>query len=140
VKALVALIVGVLFAMGLGLSGMTQPHIVRGFLDIFGEWDWRLMGVMIGAIGVHAITYQLIRKRTSPLLEPHFQVPQNKQIDKRLLLGAALFGLGWGWAGICPGPGFVALASGDKAFILFIASMLIGMKVFQVVEAKFLSK
>jgi uncharacterized membrane protein YedE/YeeE len=139
-KSLVSFIAGIMFALGLGISGMTQPHIVRGFLDVFGEWDWRLMGVMIGAIGVHAITYRLIRKRSSPLLEAEFQVPSKNQIDVKLILGAILFGLGWGWAGICPGPGIVSLASGEFAFIYFVSAMLVGMKTFQWVETKYLTK
>ena len=136
-KGFIALIVGIIFALGLGYSGMTQVHIVRGFLDVFGIWDWRLMGVMIGAIGVHAITYPLIRKRKSPLLAPDFHLPTKNEIDKRLILGAIIFGLGWGWAGICPGPGIVSLASGNPSFIYFIVSMLLGMKFFQFLDNKF---
>jgi uncharacterized membrane protein YedE/YeeE len=136
-KGMVALFSGFLFAIGLGLSGMTRPHIVRGFLDVFGPWDWRLIGVMGGAIGVHAITYRLILKRSSPILNSRFQLPTKKDIDKRLIIGAILFGLGWGWAGICPGPGLVSIVSGDLAFFYFIGSMLIGMKFFQLLEKKF---
>lgn len=139
-KGLVALIVGVLFALGLGLSGMTQPHIVRGFLDIFGQWDWRLMGVMIGAIGIHAITYRLIIKKPAPLLETKFHLPTKKELDAKLIIGAVVFGLGWGWTGICPGPAIVSLASGKMPFIIFVSSMLIGMKMFQIFEKKFLLK
>lgn len=138
-KGLIALVSGFLFALGLGVSGMTQPHIVRGFLDVFGHWDWRLIGVMAGAITVHAITYRLILKRSSPILDSKFQLPTKKDIDKRLILGAILFGLGWGWAGICPGPGLVATVSGHGEFLYFVGSMLIGMKVFQVFERKYLS-
>src|SRR4051794_33925482 len=111
-KNLIALITGILFALGLGYSGMTRPDVVKGFLDIFGAWNWQLMGVMIGAIGVHAIAFRLIMKRNSPVLAADFQLPAKKEIDKRLILGSVLFGLGWGWAGICPGPGLVSLASG----------------------------
>lgn len=139
-KSLIALVSGILFALGLGLSGMTQPHIVRGFLDIFGLWDWRLLGVMGGAIGVHAITYRMILKRPSPILETKFQLPTKKDIDKRLIIGSILFGLGWGWAGICPGPGLVSVVSGNIAFLYFVGSMLVGMKIFQIVETKFLVK
>jgi uncharacterized protein len=139
-KGLIALVVGFLFAIGLGVSGMTQPHIVRGFLDVFGEWDWRLMGVMIGAIGVHAITFRFIIKRPSPILDTHFQISKKKELDGRLILGAMIFGLGWGWAGICPGPGLVALASGQLPFIYFVGSMLVGMKIFQLVDAHLLTK
>jgi uncharacterized membrane protein YedE/YeeE len=139
-NGVVALISGFIFALGLGISGMTQPHIVRGFLDVFGSWDWRLIGVMAGAIGVHAITYRLILKRPSPILVSKFQLPTRKDIDMRLIMGAILFGLGWGWAGICPGPGLVSIVSGNMAFIYFIGAMLVGMKLFQIFEQKFLNK
>lgn len=129
---------GLIFAVGLGISGMTQPHIVRGFLDVFGNWDPRLLGVMVGAIFVHATAFRFIKKRISPLLEETFQLPSKKDIDGRLILGAAIFGIGWGWAGICPGPGLVALLSGDVRFILFIGALLIGMITFQFVQRKFL--
>ena len=138
-RGLIALVSGFLFALGLGVSGMTQPHIVRGFLDFFGEWDWRLVGVMAGAISVHAITYRFILKRPSPILDSKFQLPTKKDIDKRLIFGAILFGLGWGWAGICPGPGLVSTVSGNGEFLYFVGSMLIGMKVFQMFERKYLS-
>ena len=135
-KSVISFMVGILFALGLGVSGMTQTHIVRGFLDVFGAWDWSLMGVMIGAIGVHAVFYRLMSHRTSPLLDTKFYLPTKKDIDAKLILGAALFGLGWGWAGICPGPGIVSLASGEISFLYFIGSMLVGMKLFQIVNKK----
>lgn len=127
---------GLIFAIGLVISGMTQPHIVRGFLDFFGTWDPRLLGVMVGAIAVHATAFRIIRKRNSPLLESAFQLPTKKDIDARLILGAAVFGIGWGWAGICPGPGLVGLVSGDLRFMLFIGALLVGMKAFQIVDHK----
>ena len=135
-REVVAFIVGILFALGLGLSGMTQPQIVRSFLDIFGHWDPRLMGVMAGAIGVHAILYRFIIKRKSPILGDKFHLPPLTQIDKKLVVGALIFGLGWGWTGICPGPGIVALISGESRFFYFIISMLIGMKIYQFIENK----
>ena len=139
-KNLIILLAGFIFALGLGISGMTQPHIVRGFLDVFGSWDWRLMGVMIGAIGVHAIAYRLILKRSTPVFDTKFQLPTRKDIDGRLIMGAILFGLGWGWAGICPGPGLVSVVSGNHAFLYFIGAMLIGMKVFQLFDKKVLGR
>lgn len=135
-KGAIALLSGLIFSVGLGLSGMTQPHIVRGFLDVMGQWDWRLMGVMVGAIGVHLIAFRFIRKRNSPILSDKFQLPSRKDIDKRLILGAVIFGLGWGWTGICPGPGIVGLASLRWEFIVFIIFMLIGMKTFQLLDKK----
>lgn len=135
-KNLIAFVVGLIFAIGLGVGGMTQTHIVRGFLDVTGDWNYTLVGVMVGAISVHSILYFLIRKRSSPLLESHFHVPTRKDIDKKLIIGAALFGLGWGWAGICPGPGIASLASGNSNFIIFVVAMLSGMIFFKMVETK----
>lgn len=135
-KNAIALLAGVIFAMGLGISGMTRPSIVRGFLDVFGAWNPTLIGVMFGAIGVHGVTYFFIKKRSAPLLDKQFFLPEKSTVDGRLMIGAMLFGLGWGWAGICPGPGIVALVSGDPRIFLFIFSMLAGMKVFQFLEDK----
>lgn len=126
-----ALICGLLFAFGLGLSGMKDPSIVRGFLDIFGQWQPSLMLVMVGAILVHSSFYFFIKKRGKPVLASEFHLPETQVIDKKLILGALIFGLGWGWAGICPGPGIVALTSGKAPFFYFMASMLLGMKVYQ---------
>ena len=137
-KGAISFIVGLIFAIGLGISGMTRPDVVRGFLDVFGEWNWSLMGVMAGAIGVHMIAFHLISKKNKPILEETFQIPKNKKVDFRLILGAAIFGIGWGWAGICPGPGIVSLASGNVVFVYFIIAMLIGMKTFQLIEKKYL--
>lgn len=136
-KNLIAFIVGLIFAIGLGLSGMTQTHIVRGFLDLFGSWNPALIGVMGGAIAVHAIAYALIRKKRSrPLLDHQFHVPTRKDIDGRLIGGAALFGVGWGWAGICPGPGIVAVTSMNPNIFYFLIFMLMGMGIFKLIERK----
>ena len=135
-KNFVAFIVGLIFALGLSYGGMTQTHVVRGFLDIFGNWNPTLLGVMAGAIVVHALVYQFIKNRKSPLLDTRFHLPTRKDIDKRLILGATLFGLGWGWAGICPGPGLIALMSGNTNFIIFVLAMIVGMSLFQKFEKK----
>jgi uncharacterized membrane protein YedE/YeeE len=135
-KALITFIVGFIFAIGLSISGMTQPHVVRGFLDIFGAWNYSLMGVMGGAIALHSVAFYLIRKRSTPLLDAQFHIPTRKDIDWRLLAGAAMFGLGWGWAGICPGPSIVAAVTGDINILWFIASMLGGMAFYKAVESK----
>jgi uncharacterized membrane protein YedE/YeeE len=137
-KGLISFVVGVLFAIGLGLSGMTQTHVVKGFLDVFGDWNLNLMGVMIGAIAVHSIVYHLIKKKESPLFDSKFHLPTKKDLDGRLITGAAIFGLGWGWAGICPGPGIVSLVSGDLNIVVFILSMAVSMYAFKFFEAKFL--
>lgn len=137
-KGLITFVSGLIFSFGLGLSGMTEPHIVRGFLDITGNWDWRMLGVMAGAIAVHGIAFRLIAKRSSPVLETKFHLPTKKDIDQRLIFGALIFGLGWGWAGVCPGPGLVSLMSGNPSFLLFVLSMFVGMKTFQLIENKLL--
>ncbi len=135
-KNLVSLVVGFLFALGLGISGMTQVHVVRGFLDITGDWNMNLMGVMAGAIGVHSLLFLLIKQRSSPLLDRKFHLPTKTDLDLRLLIGAAVFGIGWGWAGICPGPGLVAAVSGDTNILIFVWSMLLGMALFKWVGAR----
>ena len=124
---LVALTTGFLFALGLGLSGMTDPHKVIGFLDVFGHWDPSLMFVMIGAIGVHAVTYQLIRKRSSPLFSHIWHVPKKSALSVRLAVGSIIFGIGWGLAGYCPGPSLVSAAAAEPTAIIFVLGMIAGM-------------
>ncbi len=135
-KNFIAFIVGLIFAIGLGISGMTQTQVVRGFLDVFGDWNYSLIGVMAGAIFVHSILYYFIKKKDSPLLDIKFHLPTRKDLDWRLITGAAIFGLGWGWAGICPGPGIVAMASGNSNILTFIVFMLFGMGIFKLIENK----
>lgn len=135
-RVFISFLTGLIFSLGLGISGMTQTHIVRGFLDITEEWDYSLIGVMAGAILVHGTLFYFIKKRSSPLLDTKFHVPNRKDIDVRLVSGAALFGLGWGWTGICPGPGIVSLVSGNQNIILFILFMLLGMGFFKLIENK----
>lgn len=135
-KGFISFIVGFLFALGLGYSGMTQAHIVKGFLDVAGNWNPSLIGVMLGAIGVHFIIYFLIKKRKSPFLDSQFHLPTKNQIDKKLIIGAALFGAGWGWAGICPGPAIVSLASGNMSIIIFVLFMILGMGAFKLLEKR----
>ncbi|MGE0528077.1 MAG: DUF6691 family protein [Bdellovibrionales bacterium] len=129
----VAFFVGFLFSIGLGISGMTQPQKVMGFLDL-ASWDPTLLYVMIGAVGIHAITYPLVRRRGSPLLGGKWHVPDRKDIAPRLLIGAAIFGLGWGLAGYCPGPALTSLVSGDPRVMTFVVSMLAGMLLFMKIE------
>lgn len=129
---------GLLFSLGLGISGMTRPDIVQGFLDVFGKWNWSLMGVMIGAIAVFSISYRIIIKKSTPLFSSHFSLPTKKDIDWRLITGASIFGIGWGWSGICPGPAITSLAGAQPSIVLFIISMLLGMGVFKVIEKKFI--
>lgn len=117
---------GTLFAIGLGVSGMTQPGKVIGFLDVAGQWDPALAFVMGGAVVVTFIGYRWVLGRPAPLLSPSFQVPTRRDIDAQLLIGASLFGVGWGMAGFCPGPALVALASGSGDVMIFVGAMFVG--------------
>ena len=126
-SALSALGAGLVFGVGLGLSGMTQPPKVIAFLDVFGAWDPSLMFVMMGAIAVHFGLSRLIRRRERPLLDARFHLPTARDIDGRLVVGSAVFGLGWGLGGFCPGPAIVTLGSGAMAAIVFVAAMAAGM-------------
>jgi len=130
---LISFLVGLVFAIGLALAGMTQPMKVIGFLDPF-DWDPSLLFVMIGAIAVHAISYPLITKRKSPLLDTQWHIPTRKDLTSRLFLGSAIFGIGWGLGGYCPGPGFTSLASGDLRAVVFVVSMILGMIAFKRTE------
>jgi uncharacterized membrane protein YedE/YeeE len=118
---------GILFACGLGISGMTRPVKVIGFLDFFGEWDASLAFVMLGAIAVYFVAYGWSRKMPSPLLAPDFSLPKRSDLDARLILGAAIFGAGWGLGGFCPGPALTSLASGALPVFIFVIAMGIGM-------------
>jgi uncharacterized membrane protein YedE/YeeE len=125
-QLLVAFGAGLLFSVGLCLSGMTNPARIIGFLDVFGDWDPSLAFVMAGAVGVHAALYRLIIRRTAPLLCASFSVPGKQGIDAPLLIGAATFGVGWGLAGYCPGPAVTSLASGAGLAVIFTAGMVLG--------------
>lgn len=122
-----ALGAGLLFGSGLVLSGMTQPRKVLGFLDVFGDWDPSLMFVMIGAVGVHALAYRLARRRARPLLALRFSIPPLRAIDTKLMLGAAVFGVGWGLSGYCPGPALVALRTATPGVLIFVSALLAGL-------------
>ena len=122
--AVVALVAGSLFGAGLVVSGMTLPEKVRGFLDFTGAWDPTLGFVMVGAIGVHFFAYRLIRGRSAPVLAESFQVPARRDVDGKLLLGAAVFGLGWGLGGYCPGPAVARVTTGAPSGLAFLGAML----------------
>lgn len=126
-KQTTSFLLGLLFALGLGISGMTQPQKVIGFLSIFSDWDYTLIFVMVGAILVHGLTYRLIRKRRSPLLDMTFHIPTKTEITPQLVGGAAIFGAGWGLAGYCPGPALTSLASGNISPWIFCFAMISGM-------------
>jgi len=129
--ALTSFVSGVVFALGLGIGGMTQPAKVIGFLDFAGDWDPSLAFVMIGAIAVHACLYRVIRNCPSPLFSPEFSLPTRTDIDLRLVGGAAIFGLGWGLAGFCPGPALTSLASGNSSPVIFSVAMIAGMLLYE---------
>ena len=125
-RLLSAWLAGVLFGVGLALGGMTQPAVVIGFLDIFGAWNPRLVFVMGGAVVTTAIGYRLVLRRTQPLLAPAFELPTARRFDARLVGGAALFGIGWGIAGYCPGPALASLGGGAPPVLLLVATMVLG--------------
>ena len=120
-------LVGVLMAVGLGVAGMTQPHKVIGFLDFFGRWEPDLMFVMGGAVLATFVLFRLALSRRAPLLAPRFLVPTRRDIDGRLLGGAALFGIGWGLTGICPGPALASTATAAPEVLVYIGGMTAGM-------------
>ena len=124
---LVALLSGILFALGLGLAGMTQPSKVIGFLDLAGPWDPSLAFVMAGAIAIYMPLYRVVKARGRAVLTPHLRLPSRRELDPSLLGGAALFGVGWGLAGFCPGPALVSLSTLTGPALVFGVAMLIGM-------------
>ena len=123
----VMLVVGLLFGTGLAISGMVLPEKVIGFFDLAGTWDPSLGFVMLGAIAVHAPAVRIAHRRLQSFLGSSFQLPTRKDIDWRLVVGALVFGVGWGIAGICPGPGIVDLVTASPGVIAFVAAMLVGM-------------
>lgn len=123
---LVALLVGLLFGCGLVISGMTETAKVLGFLRVFHGWDPTLLWVMGGAVTTTFVGYSLVLRRDKPLLEAEFQLPKKSDIDGRLIVGAILFGLGWGLYGYCPGPAVVSLAYLELETVAFVVAMLAG--------------
>ena len=118
---------GILFALGLSYSGMADPKKIKGFLDVFGEWNSALVFVLGGAVMTNVVFYQLIAKRMKkPFFDNSFFLPMSNVIDKKLILGAAIFGIGWGISGLCPGPGMVNLVAGTPKSMIFLASLFVG--------------
>ncbi|MBT9499763.1 MAG: YeeE/YedE family protein [Burkholderiaceae bacterium] len=124
---LIALVSGLVFGLGLIASGMTDPAKVKGFLDLFGAWDPSLALVMGGAIAVGVLAFALARRHSCSWTGEPFEIPPGTLIDRRLIAGGLLFGVGWGIAGFCPGPALVSLSSGLPAACLFVPAMLLGM-------------
>lgn len=134
IGALVSGLSGLLFGAGLMVSGMTRPDKVVGFLDVAGDWDPSLALVMIGAIAVHLVAYRLVPRLGGPLLGGRFGIPTRRDVDLRLLVGAALFGAGWGLAGYCPGPVLTSLATGTAEVLIALGAMIAGMVAHQTYE------
>ncbi|MCG6574769.1 YeeE/YedE family protein [Pseudomonas sp. AF32] len=133
---LTAFMAGLLFGLGLLLSGMTNPTKVLAFLDLAGAWDPSLALVMIGAIGAAIGPITWARKQTGSLLGNPMQLPTKRELDRRLIGGSLVFGVGWGIAGICPGPAVASLLTGHWQFIVFVLAMLAGMGVFTALERR----
>lgn len=126
-KVLSALAVGLIFGLGLTVSGMINPAKIIGFLDIGGAWDPSLLVVMASALAVASVGYRIVLARAKPAFEDKFQLPTKTEIDRPLMLGSALFGIGWGLSGLCPGPAISAAALGDGAVYVFLLAMVAGM-------------
>lgn len=134
-QSVAALLSGLIFGLGLSLSGMLNPARVQGFLDVFGNWDPSLAFVLGGAVVVAFIGVRMAKRMDRPLLEDIFHLPANQKIDAPLIIGSALFGLGWGFGGFCPGPAIAslsvaALAGGVPQAVLFVVAMLTGMMIY----------
>ncbi|MFO7529197.1 MAG: YeeE/YedE family protein [Marinobacter sp.] len=132
--SLASLFAGLIFGFGMILSGMANPEKVLGFLDIAGLWDPSLAFVMGGAITVGVVAFTVARRRTLSFLGLNMKIPSHTHIDKRLVIGSLMFGVGWGIAGICPGPGIVALGAGEAKAAVFVVSMVAGMAIFELIE------
>ena len=131
-----SLLAGLVFGLGLIVSGMANPAKVLGFLDLAGAWDPSLAFVMAGAIAVSAFAFALAKKRTASFLGAAMKLPGSRDIDGRLVIGSVLFGIGWGVAGFCPGPGLVALGMGEIKALIFVGAMLAGMGIFELIERR----
>jgi uncharacterized protein len=129
-----SLLAGLVFGVGLILSGMADPGKVLGFLDLAGPWDPSLALVMAGAIAVGLVAFTVAKRRTKSLLGLELKLPTARHVDRRLVGGSLMFGMGWGVAGFCPGPALAALGMGEVKAAAFVASMLLGMGLFELLE------
>ncbi|QNK67257.1 YeeE/YedE family protein [Variovorax sp. PAMC26660] len=134
--ALASLLAGLVFGLGLIVSGMANPAKVLGFLDLAGPWDPSLAFVMAGAIAVGVVAFTVAARRKVSFLGAEMRLPSSRHIDRRLVAGSLLFGVGWGVAGFCPGPGLVALGMGEVKALVFVAAMLVGMGIFELLERR----
>ena len=131
-----SLLAGLVFGLGLIVSGMANPAKVLGFLDVTGNWDPSLAFVMGGAIAVGVVAFAVAGRRTASLLGVEMRLPSARHVDRRLVAGSVLFGIGWGVAGFCPGPGLVSLGMGEVKALVFVAAMLAGMGMFELLERR----
>ena len=131
-----SLLAGLVFGVGLIVSGMANPAKVLGFLDLTGRWDPSLALVMVGAISVGLISFAVAKRRTQSFLGAEMKLPKARDIDRRLVGGGVLFGIGWGVAGFCPGPAVVALGMGEAKAVAFVVAMLVGMGIFELLERR----
>ena len=131
-----SLLAGLVFGLGLIVSGMANPAKVLGFLDLGGAWDPSLALVMAGAVGVGTVAFAFTRRRTLSLLGDKMTLPTSREIDRPLVVGSLLFGIGWGVAGFCPGPGLVGVGMGEVKALIFVAAMLAGMGLFEWLERR----
>jgi uncharacterized protein len=131
-----SLLAGLVFGLGLIVSGMADPAKVLGFLDLGGAWDPSLALVMAGAIAVGALAFALARKRDVSFLGATMKLPTSRDIDARLVIGSVVFGIGWGVAGFCPGPGLVALGMGEVKALVFVVAMLVDRGAFELLERR----
>ncbi len=129
-----SLLAGLVFGFGLLVSGMADPNKVLGFLDLAGPWDPSLALVMAGAIAVGVVAFTVARQRTVSFLGAEMKLPAARHIDRRLILGSMLFGVGWGIAGLCPGPALVSLGTGQVKAVVFVLAMVTGMGAFEWLE------
>lgn len=135
-RAAVAYASGLLFALGLGVSGMTRPSKVLGFLDVTGDWDPSLALVMGSGVLFNLVVFQLALRRGAPWLAPSFSLPPTSRVDAALVSGSALFGVGWGLGGFCPGPAIVSVVSGGAPVVAFVVAMLGSMAIFDLVVSR----
>lgn len=135
-RLIVSLLAGLVFGLGLAVSGMTNPAKVLGFLDFAGAWNASLLFVLGGAVGVTVVTFHFILRRKAPLLDDAFHLSLSQLVDRKLIMGALLFGIGWGISGYCPGPAIASLAEPNWETWIFLPAMLVGLIVQQLVSRR----
>lgn len=135
-----ALFAGLVFGIGLILSGLTNPTKVLAFLDVFGSWDPSLGLVMVGAISVGLVAFQVAKRLKKSLLGEKLNLPVEKLIDNQLIIGALIFGVGWGLVGICPGPSLVLLGNSDNKAFVFVSSVVTGFVIYEIIQTNFFKK